>query len=98
MITEIALFTAAPGKEEALGAAILNGLEIIRQHPECVAARVERCIEQPDQYAVINTWTSLEAHTESFRSGPLFPQWRGQIAGLFSGQPAVFHYQVLEKE
>lgn len=98
MITEIALFTAASGKEEALGAAILNGLEIIRQHPECVAARVERCIEQPGQYAVINSWTSLEAHTESFRSSPLFPQWRGQLSGLFSGQPVVFHYQELEKE
>lgn len=98
MITEIALFTAAPGKEEELGTAILNGLEIIRQHPECVAARVERCLEQPGQYAVINTWTSLEAHTESFRGGPLFPQWRGHIAGLFAGQPVVFHYQVLEKE
>ena len=98
MITEIALFIAAPGKEEALGAAILDGLEIIRQHPECMAARVERCIEQPGQFAVINTWTSLEAHTGSFRSGPLFPQWRGSIAGLYSGQPVVFHYQPLEKE
>lgn len=98
MITEIALFTAMPGKEAALGEAILNGLEFIRQHPECIAARVERCIEQPGQYAVINTWTSLEAHTESFRGGPLFPQWRGQINELYSGQPVVFHYQALEKE
>ena len=98
MITEIALFTAVPGKEEALGTAILNGLEIIRQHPECLAARVERCIELPGQYAVINTWTSLEAHTGAFRSSPLFPQWRSQLSGLFSGQPVVFHYQALEKE
>ncbi len=46
----------------------------------------------------MEVWTSLEAHTESFRGGPLFPQWRGQIYGLFSGQPVVFHYQELEKE
>lgn len=98
MITEIAIFTAAPGKAEELGAAILKGLEVIRQHPECTEARVERCIEQPEQYAVINTWTSLEAHTESFRGGPLFPRWREHITGLFAGQPAVFHYQALEKE
>lgn len=98
MITEIAIFTAVPGKEDELGAAILHGLEVIRQHPECVGARVERCIEQPDQFAVINTWTSLEAHTVSFRGGPLFPQWRGHITGLFTGQPSVFHYQALEKE
>jgi quinol monooxygenase YgiN len=98
MVTEIALFTAAPGKEEELGKAISNGLNIIRQHPECKAAKVERCIEQPDQYMLVVTWTSLEAHTEGFRGGPLFPQWRAQINGLFSGQPVVFHYQALEKE
>jgi quinol monooxygenase YgiN len=98
MITEIALFTAVPGKEEELGSAILKGLDIIRQHPECLSARVERCIEQPEQFAVINTWTSLEAHMQNFRSGPLFPQWRGFINGLFAGQPTVFHYQVFEKE
>jgi quinol monooxygenase YgiN len=98
MITEIALFTAAPGKAEELGAAILKGLEIIRQQSGCISARVERCIEQPDQYLLTNTWTSLEAHMVDFRSGPLFPQWREQISGLFINSPSVFHYQAVEKE
>ncbi|HEY0754095.1 MAG TPA: antibiotic biosynthesis monooxygenase family protein [Ktedonobacteraceae bacterium] len=98
MITEVAFFTAVPGKADELGQGILNGLEIIRQHPECVEARVERCIEQPEQYMLVNIWTSLEAHIEDFRKGPLFPQWRAHITGLFAGQPSVFHYQVLEKE
>ncbi|MBA2285178.1 MAG: antibiotic biosynthesis monooxygenase [Ktedonobacteraceae bacterium] len=93
MVTEIAILTAAPGKEDELGQAILRGLDIIRQHPECISARVERCIEQPAQYMLINIWTSLEAHIEDFRSGPLFPQWRGHINGLFEGTPQVFHYQ-----
>jgi quinol monooxygenase YgiN len=98
VVTEIAIFTAAPGKEEELGAAILKGIESIREHPECLGARVERCIEQPGQYALLVSWTSLEAHTRDFRSGPLFPQWRGYINGLFAGQPTVFHYQAMAKE
>ncbi len=98
MITEIAIFTAAPGQEEALGAAILEGLETIRQHPGCLSASVQRCIEQPAQYALINVWSSLEAHTQSFRGGPLFPRWREPLHGLFVGQPTVFHYQAQEKE
>ncbi len=98
MITEIAIFAAVEGKEDELGAAILQGLATIRQHPGCVNARVERCIEHPNQFAVINTWTSLEAHTQDFRGGPLFAQWRAHITGLFDGQPVVYHYQVLEKE
>jgi quinol monooxygenase YgiN len=98
LITEIAIFTAVPGKAEELGVAILKGLDTIRQHPECLSARVERCIEQPDQYALINIWTSLEAHTQDFRNSPLFPQWRSHINGMFISQPVVFHYQALEKE
>jgi hypothetical protein len=50
MVTEVAIFQAVPGKEDELGQAILQGLEVIRQHPECISARVERCIEQPGQY------------------------------------------------
>jgi hypothetical protein len=45
MITEVALFTAVPGKEDELGQAILRGMDVIRQHPGCVSARLERCIE-----------------------------------------------------
>jgi quinol monooxygenase YgiN len=98
MVTEIALFTALPGKEDELGQAILRGMEVIRQHPDCISARLERCIERPEQYMLVNVWTSLEAHTENFRGGPLFQQWRSHINGLFVNPPSVFHYQAVEKE
>jgi quinol monooxygenase YgiN len=93
MVTEIAFFTAVPGKEEELGQAILRGLEVIRQHPEVISARVERCIEKPGQYVLINIWTSLEAHMTDFRGGPLFPQWRSHITGLYEANPVIFHYE-----
>lgn len=92
MITEVAIFTAAAGKEDELGQAILAGMEVIRQHPECISTQVERCIEKPGQYMLINIWTSLEAHTVDFRGGPLFPQWRSHINGLFEPAPVVYHY------
>ncbi len=94
MVTEIAIITALSGKEEELGHAILKGLDVIRQHPECISANATRCIEQPDRYMVTNVWTSLEAHTVDFRGGPLFTQWRSHINGLVAGTPEVFHYQV----
>ncbi|HLQ29725.1 MAG TPA: antibiotic biosynthesis monooxygenase family protein [Ktedonobacteraceae bacterium] len=93
MVTEIAIFTALPGKEDELGQAILRGLDVIRQDPECISSRVERCIEKPGQYMLVNVWTSLEAHTSDFRGGPLFPQWRSHINGLFEANPVVFHYE-----
>jgi len=91
MVTEIAIFTAVPGKEDELGQAILRGLEVIRQHPGIISARVERCIEKPGQYVLINIWTSIEAHMTDFRGGPLFPQWRSHINGLYEGNPVMFH-------
>lgn len=94
MVTEIAIFIALPGKEEELGQAIIHGLDVIRQHPECISANVTRCIEQPKRYMVTNIWSSLEAHTVDFRGSPLFPQWRGHLADLFDGTPEVLHYQV----
>ena len=93
MVTEIAIFTAVPSKEDELGQAILRGLEVIRQSPGCVSARVERCIEHKEQYMLIVIWISLEAHTVQFRGGPLFPQWRSHINGLFVESPEVFHYE-----
>ena len=93
MVTEIAIFNALPGKEDELGQAILRGLEVIRLSPGCVSARVKRCIERKGQYMLINIWTSLEAHTVQFRGGPLFPQWRSHINGLFEESPSVFHYE-----
>jgi len=93
MVTEIAIFTAIPGNEDDLGQAILHGIGVIRKHSGCVSSRVERCIEQPSRYIVINIWTSLEAHTVDFRGGPLFGEWRSYINGLFADPPEVFHYE-----
>jgi quinol monooxygenase YgiN len=98
MIHEVAIFTAVEGKADELGPAILRGLEVIRQHPACISARVERCIEQPDRYMLVVAWTSLEAHMQDFRGGPLLPLWRSHITGLHDGNPSVLHYSPLEKE
>lgn len=96
MVTELAIFTSAEGKAEELGPAILKGLNVIRQQAGCLSARVERGVENPDQYALFVVWSSLDAHLKDFREGPLFPQWRAHIAGLFAGQPVVCHYQPVE--
>jgi quinol monooxygenase YgiN len=93
MVTEIAIFAAVPGKEDELGQAILRGLDVIRHHPECISAQVTRCIEKPGRYMLAVVWTSFEAHVSDFRGGPLFPQWRSHIHGLFEGAAEVFHYQ-----
>lgn len=94
MVTEVAIFTALPGKQEELGLGIIQGIESIRQHPECISANATRCIEKPGRYMLSVVWSSLDAHMKDFRNGPLFAQWRSHIAGLFEGNAEVYHYEV----
>ena len=93
MVTEVAIFTALPGKEEELGQAMIQGVEFIRQHTECISANATRCVEKPGRYMLSVVWTSLEAHINDFRSSQLFVQWRHSINELYEDAPEVFHYQ-----
>jgi quinol monooxygenase YgiN len=93
MVTEVVILTAIPGKEEALGQGIIQGLEAIREHPKCISANATHCIERPERYMVSVVWTSLEAHVDDFRNTPLFPKWRSHINGLLEGSAEIFHYQ-----
>lgn len=93
MVTEVAVFTAIPGKEEELGHGIIKGIEAIRQHPGCISANATRCVEQPGRFMLTAVWSSLEAHINDFRSSPNFAEWRSHINGLFEAQPELFHYQ-----
>ncbi len=87
MITEIAIFNALPGKEDELGQAILKGIEVIRQHPECISARVERCIEQHPG----NTCSSI--------NGPLTMHiWKIFVEGLSFRNGAVISMAYLKDQ
>lgn len=86
MITEMAILTALPDSGDALGRAIAEGIEFIRQDPGCESIQVTRGIEQPDRFVVSVGWTSLAAHVEHFRSTPQFGRWLGSISGLFDSK------------
>ncbi|GCF07830.1 putative quinol monooxygenase [Dictyobacter arantiisoli] len=94
MVTEVAIFIALAGKEEELGQGIIQGIEFIRQHPECISANATRCVEKPGRYMLSVVWSSLEAHTQDFRNSDLFKQWRDPINGLYKENPEVLHYHV----
>jgi quinol monooxygenase YgiN len=95
MVTEIAVFQAVPGKEDAFAQSIMRGIEVVKRDPGCRSVSVHRCIEDPARFLLVVAWDSLEAHTEGFRKSPLFAEWRSHINGLFLDSPAVHHYQAL---
>src|SRR5262245_35426825 len=95
MVTEIAIFQAAPGKEDAFAQGILQGIEVVKRDPACRFVAAHRCIEDPARFMLVVEWTSLEAHTEGFRKSPLFAEYRSHINGLFLDSPIVHHYEAL---
>jgi quinol monooxygenase YgiN len=93
MVIEIAQFRAQPGKAEELQAGMLRGIEVIRSAEGCRSAVVRRGIEDPDLFHFEIAWETLEHHTVTFRGGPLFPEYRSHIHGLFVEPPTVNHYE-----
>lgn len=51
-----------------------------------------KCVEAQDEYIAVITWETLTAHTEVFREGPLFAQWRALVGPFFAAAPEVKHY------
>jgi quinol monooxygenase YgiN len=95
MVTEIAIFQAAPGKADAFAEGIQRGAVVIRRDSKCHALTIHRCIEDPARFVLQIQWESVEAHTEGFRKSPLFAEYRSHINGLFLENPVVHHYQTL---
>ena len=93
MVVEIAEFTAQPGKAEELRAGLLHGLQVIRRGEGCRGGRLRADVEDRNRFIYEIEWETLEAHTVTFRGGPLFPEYRSHINGLFVEPVVVHHYE-----
>jgi quinol monooxygenase YgiN len=95
MVTEIAEFTARPGKADELQAGLTRAMDVIRRGEGCRGIILRHCIEEPDRFVYEITWETLQHHTVAFRQGPLFAEYRGHINGLFVEPVVVHHYNTL---
>lgn len=94
MILETAFFTVVPGTEDDFVAAVqLAGQEVLSQAKGFIDLQVHRGIERPHTIMLALRWETLEDHTEGFRGGPLFPDWRARISPFFGPEaPSVEHW------
>jgi heme-degrading monooxygenase HmoA len=98
MILELADIRIQPGKNAEFEVAIEHGVKtIIAQAQGFQGWKVNRCIETPERYVLQIFWETLEDHTERFRNGPLFPQWRGIVGPFFAVPPHVEHFELVGK-
>lgn len=96
MILEIAELKIPPGKNAEFDAAIARGLDtVISRCAGYRSHRVVKGIESPERYVLMIWWDTLEAHTETFRGGPLFAQWRAIVSPFFALPPSVEHFTLV---
>jgi heme-degrading monooxygenase HmoA len=96
MILEIADIRIVAGQQSAFEEAIDRGLKtVIAQAKGMRGYKVNRCLESPERYVLQIFWDTLEDHTQAFRQGPLFAQWRAIVGPYFAGPPLVEHFPLV---
>lgn len=95
MILESATITVQPGREQEFLAALEEAKKVLARATGWRDIRVHRGIERPSVFLLAITWDTLEDHTEGFRGGDLFGQWRAIIGPFFAEPPQVEHWDLL---
>lgn len=95
MILETALISVQPGQESAFLDALEDGKRVLARAQGFHDIRVQRGIERPSTFLLMIRWETLADHTEHFRGGPLFPEWRSHIGPFFAEAPVVEHWEFI---
>ena len=98
MILELADIRIQPGRQADFDEAIQRGLTtVIARARGMKGWKVNRGIESPERYLLQIFWETLEDHTEHFRGGPLFAEWRAIVGPFFAAPPVVEHFNLVGK-
>lgn len=93
MITETAFISVQPGREaDFLTAVKEQGIEVLKRATGFIDISIKRGVERPSTFQLTLHWEKLEDHTEAFRGGPLFVEWRAIISPFFAEAPNVEHW------
>lgn len=96
MIMETAFMTVHPGEEQAFLAALEQAKQVVARAKGFQVIHVHQGVERPSTFLIAIGWDTVEDHTEGFRGGPLFAEWRGHIGAFFAEPPQVEHWQLFE--
>lgn len=98
MITETAFISVVPGQESAFLAALNErGIAVLQRAEGFQSIAIKRGVERPSTFQLTLHWNTLEDHTEGFRGGPLFPEWRAVISPFFAEAPQVEHWEPIHE-
>ncbi|HLK89593.1 MAG TPA: antibiotic biosynthesis monooxygenase [Polyangia bacterium] len=92
MVVELAILKAKAGAAQQLADGLRAARPVLSRAAGYLGSVFYQGIEDPDTVVLHIEWETLEAHTEGFRQGPLFPEWRSHFGHLLAGPPEVTHH------
>lgn len=91
MITELADIHILPGSDADFLAAVEQAIPLFQRARGCTSMRLEKRVEDADNYLLIIEWETLDNHNVDFRDSADFQTWRGLVGGFFAKAPTVTH-------
>lgn len=79
-------------ESDFLAAVRSDGVDVLKRAAGFIDIDIKRGIERPSVFQLTLRWERLEDHTELFRGGPLFTEWRAVISPYFAELPQVEHW------
>ncbi|MFL6719280.1 MAG: antibiotic biosynthesis monooxygenase family protein [Burkholderiaceae bacterium] len=91
MIFEMAEIRVKAGEEANFVAAVQAAAPLFQRARGCVSMQLQQSVEEPDRYALVVGWQTVEDHTVHFRNSADFQEWRRLAGPYFAEPPKVQH-------
>jgi heme-degrading monooxygenase HmoA len=93
MILEAVTMNVKPGSESEFEAAFKEASPLIAAIEGYLTHDLHRCLEAPGRYLLLVQWTTLEAHTVTFRQSAEFQQWKQLLHHFYLPAPVIEHFE-----
>ena len=95
MILEVAILDVKESQETGFERDFAEASAYISSVAGYISHELQRCVEKKNRYILLVRWTTLEAHTEGFRSSPQYLQWKRLLHHYYNPFPTVEHYSLV---
>jgi heme-degrading monooxygenase HmoA len=95
MILEAVTLQVKPGMEAEFEATFKQASALISAIEGYISHTLQRCVEKQGKYLLLVQWTTIEAHTVTFRQSPEFQQWKELLHHFYDPFPIVEHFEAV---
>ena len=93
MVTVVAILNIRDGQSAAFEAAFRQAAPLIAAAPGYIGHELQKCLDTPRRYLLLEHWHTRDAHMLGFRQSPGFEEWKRLTHHFYDPFPSVEHYE-----